>query len=423
MTALSQTSRDPRPETDLHQVNTAIALAGFVVVIAGLISDRLGSLPMAKPIIAMTMGIVAGPEVLRWLQPQDWPHSRLILKEAARFTLAISVFGIALRTPKESYRHLLRPLGLLLTVGMLVMWLVSAGLAWLFLGISPLMALLLGAIVTPTDPVVASSIVTGSAAERSLPDRLRSTLSLESGANDGLAYLIVLLPILLISHGTSSGAFDRWLVDVLLVGVVLAVVVGLVIGYVAAVALHHADELGWVGKTSLISLSVALSLVVVSTAKLVGSDGILAAFAAGAAFNFGVDRGEEFEEQQVQEGISKLFNLPVFTIFGAMLPWREWFGLGWQVPAFAVAIVLLRRPIALLVTGRWLGAGLVGRDAAFLGWFGPVGVAAIYYALHAEERLRDPATWHVASLVIVVSILVHGVTSGPGLAAYRRASA
>lgn len=405
----------------MHQVNIAIALAGFVVVLAGLVSARVESLPLSQPFFALCIGIVAGPEVLHWLHPGDWPHAHLILKEAARLAIAISVFGIALRTPKEDYRRLLRPWMLLLTLGMLVMWLSSAGLAWAILGLSPLMALLLGAIITPTDPVVASSIVTGPFAERSLPDRLRATLSLESGANDGLGYLIVLLPIMLLDHASPSAAFGQWLTEVLLVGVVLAVIVGAVIGYLVATALRRAERIGWIEKNALLGLSVALSLAVVTVAKLLGSDGILAAFAAGAAFNFGVDRAEEFEEQRVQETIGKLFNLPVFVILGAMLPWAAWLQMGWSGIAFATVVLLLRRPFALLVTGRWLGAGLRPRDAVFLGWFGPIGVAAIYYAMHAEERMQDPQYWHVASLVIVASIVAHGITSGPGLIAYRRA--
>lgn len=140
------------PETRLHQVNVVIAIAGFVVVLAGLASARLESLPFSKPLLALGLGIIAGPGVLQWLKPHDWPQAHLILKEAARLALAISVFGIALRTPKAGYRRLLRPVGLLLTVGMVVMWLVSARLAWAVLGLPPLMALLLGAIVTPTDP-------------------------------------------------------------------------------------------------------------------------------------------------------------------------------------------------------------------------------------------------------------------------------
>jgi NhaP-type Na+/H+ or K+/H+ antiporter len=279
----------------------------------------------------------------------------------------------------------------------------------------------LGAIISPTDPVVASSIVTGRLSEHSLPNHLRSTLSLESGANDGLAYLIVLLPLLLLQEGSPSAAMEKWLLEALIIGVVLALVLGAVIGYLAARALHHAERIGWMERNSLLGLSVALSLAVVAFAKVLGSDGILAAFAAGTAFNFGIDRNEEFEEQRVQETIGELFNLPVFVIFGAMLPWAAWAGLGGAGWGFAAAILVLRRPLALLVTGPWLGAGLQRRDIAFLGWFGPVGVAAIYYALHVRAQTENPVFWHVTSLVVFTSIIAHGITSGPGLTAYARA--
>ncbi|CUH12161.1 potassium/proton antiporter [Jannaschia seosinensis] len=406
----------------MHQINIALAVATCVIVLVGLVSSRIESLPISKPLLAVGVGIAVGPEMLRWLVPENWPDAHAILEAAARFTLAISVFGVALRTPKEDYRRLLRPVGLLLTGGMLVMWLTSAGLAWAILGISPLLALLLGAIVTPTDPVVASSIVTGGLAERSLPDRLRSTLSLESGANDGLAYVIVLLPILLLDNTASSAAWERWVWEVLIIGVLVAILIGAIIGCLVAKALHQANMMDWVEEHSLLGLTVALSLFVVTAAKLLGSDGILAAFAAGAAFNLTIDRSAAYEEQNVQEAIGKLFNLPVFVLFGAMLPWREWIGLGWPLLAFAFAVLFLRRPAAILLTGRGFGGAFKLRDAIFLGWFAPVGVAAIYYAKLAEERTHDPLYWHAASLVILASILSHGITSAAGLASYRRAS-
>lgn len=405
----------------MHQLNLWVVFAGLVVVLLGLASARLESLPVSRPLLATAVGLLVGP-VAGWFTPADWPDAHAVLQEVARFTLAISVFGIALRTPRQDYRSLLRPVALLLTAGMVAMWLASAGLAWALLGLSPLTALLLGAVLTPTDPVVASSIVTGGLAERSLPDRLRATLSLESGANDGLAYLIVLLPIVVMESATAGAAAGTWLVDILLVGVLGAVLLGAAIGGLVAFALHRAHRHGWVEKESLLGLSIALSLLVLSLAHLLGSDGILAAFAAGVAFNLGVDRSEEFEEQRVQEAIARLFNLPVFVLFGALMPLQAWTDAGWPLLALGIAVLSLRRPLALLATGRWLGAGLGRPDVLFLGWFGPLGVAALYYGLLAQERTGDAQHWHVASALVLLSVVAHGVTSAPGLAAYRRAS-
>lgn len=104
-----------------------------------------------------------------------------------------------------------------------------------------------------------------------------------------------------------------------------------------------------------------------------------------------------------------------------MLPWREWIALGWPVLGFSLAVLLLRRPLVLIATGLGLGAGLLRRDALFLAWFAPVGVAAMYYAILAEERTGDPLFWHATNLVIAISVLAHGVTSSMGLTSYRRA--
>lgn len=404
----------------MPQLNTAVALAAATVLFLGLISRRIETAPVSRPLLAMALGILAGPVWLGWLKPEDWGAPEIILREAARFALAISVTGIAIRTPVEDFRALARPWAVLLTLGMAGMWAVSAGLGWMFLSLSPLVLLTLGACVTPTDPVVSSSIVTGNAAEEILPDRTRSTLSLESGANDGLGYLIVLLPMGFIVHPVEGWSW--FLGHVLLVGVLLAVVIGGILGWITARLLSVASSRRWVEEHSLLGMTVALSLLALTGAKLVGSDGILAAFAAGMGFNLSIDRKEAFDEQNVQETISKLFNLPIFVIFGAMIPVSGWMILGAPALTFAIAVLALRRPLAVLLCWPVLGAGLLTRDKLFLGWFGPVGVAAIYYALHTSEKTGDPVIWHITSLVVATSVLIHGLTSGPGLKAYRRAA-
>ena len=400
----------------MHQVNIAMAVAAATVVLLGLVSRRVQTLPITRPLLAMAAGILAGPLMLGWLRPSEWAQAATLLKEMARVTLAIAVIGIAIRTPPEDFTRLLRPVGVLLTLGMVAMWLVSSAVGWAALAMPPLVALAFGAAVAPTDPVVASSVVTGSAAEDALPDALRSTLSIESGANDGLGYLFVMLPLALAPH--PGGGLSAWLSEVVVVGVLLAVVIGAALGWAVARLTALSHRAGWVENHSLLGLTVALSLLSLSAAKLAGSDGILAAFAAGCAFNLTVDRQDDLEEQNVQETIAKLFSLPVFVVFGTMLPVEAWLSLGWPVLVAALGVVLLRRPLALASAAPLLGGGLERRDIVFLGWFGPIGVAAIYYALHVQEQLGEPIIWHAASLVITLSFVLHGVTSGPGLRLY-----
>ncbi|MFW5641716.1 MAG: cation:proton antiporter [Roseicyclus sp.] len=401
----------------MSQLNVTLAITGLAVISIGLLSSRIDRAALSAPMLALATGVVTGPLALGWIAPGGWPEAHTVLKQAARLTLAISVFGIAIRTPLEDLRRLARPVAVLLTLGMLAMWAVSAGLAWGLMGLSPLIALALGAALTPTDPVVASSIVTGPPAERALPDRLRGTISLESGANDGLGYLLVLLPVHFLNRAAPE-AWGVWLRDTVLIGVGLAVAIGAVSGWLTARALRRADARGWVEAHSELSLTVALSLTVLALAKLAGSDGILAAFAAGVAFNMTASRRQDREEENVQEAISKLFNLPVFVLLGAMLPLAGWQALGWQGVALAALILVLRRPVAVLICAPLLGQRITRPDRLFLGWFGPIGIAALYYALHLREQTGEEAIWHATSLVIVASVLAHGLTSSLGLARY-----
>lgn len=174
------------------------------------------------------------------MRPEGWGDPHLILKEAINLTLAISVMGVTLRIPAHDLPRLRRPLLLLLGPSLLLTWVVSGGLACLAFGLAPLKALLVGATITPTDPVVAASIVTGYVAEASLPQDTRTILSAESGANDGLAYLLVLLPLLLLTEGTEAG-LDRFLSHTILGGL-MTVAIGAALGGATAVILRVGER-------------------------------------------------------------------------------------------------------------------------------------------------------------------------------------
>jgi NhaP-type Na+/H+ or K+/H+ antiporter len=162
--------------------------------------------------VAVLVGIAAGPYGFGWLDVSKWGDENTILEQTARLTLAVSLMGIALRLETHAIKVLWRPGVLLVTLGMVGMWLASSALAGWLLGLSFWAALLLGAVVTPTDPIVANSIVSGPFARKHLPLRIRDTISFESGANDGLAYPLVMLPVLMMGPSPDE-AWMRWLVE------------------------------------------------------------------------------------------------------------------------------------------------------------------------------------------------------------------
>lgn len=164
-------------------------------MLAGLLKERT---PISEPLIALLAGVLIGPAVFGLLDLAGLGNQEVILEEAALLTLAVALMGVALRLPVGYVSGHWRLLVVLLGILMPLMWLGCSLLVYLILGLPFWVSLLVGAVVTPTDPVVASSIVAGGVAERNLPGRLRYAISAESGFNDGLALPFVVLPILVL---------------------------------------------------------------------------------------------------------------------------------------------------------------------------------------------------------------------------------
>lgn len=403
----------------MSELNVGLAAVGGLVLVIGLLSGSIRRSLFSGPLVALLVGVLLGPAALGLLDPAGWGSQETILEQAARLTLAISLMGVALRLPKRELFRGWRSLAVLLGLVMPLMWLVSGLLVYLIVGVPFLVALLVGAVVTPTDPVVSSTIVTGELAEENLPNRLRYTLSGESGANDGLAYPFVLLPILLLSRPPGE-ALSHWLTHTLLWEVGAAVVFGTLVGFGAGRLLEWAQFKGTMERTSFLAYTLALSLAVLGAAKLLGTDGVLAVFVAGLTFDAAVSESDRAEEERVQEAVSRFFILPIFVLLGMMIPWKEWLELGWVGVLLALAVLLLRRLPAVLALMPLLGRVGGTRDALFLGWFGPIGVAALFYANFSVGEAGVEEAWVIGSLIICASILVHGLSATPLTKLYGR---
>jgi NhaP-type Na+/H+ or K+/H+ antiporter len=403
----------------LTVLNVALVTIGGLVLVLGLFSSAIRHTLLSEPMVALLVGVLLGPLALNLLDIAEWGQQELVLEQAARVTLAIGLMGVALRIPPGYARRSWRSLAVLLGLVMPLMWLTSGLLAYLILGLPFWIALLIGAVVTPTDPVVASSIVTGAVAERNLSERLRHILSAESGFNDGLAYPFVLLPILLLTRGPEE-ALVHWFLRTVLWEVGAAIIFGALIGYSAGRLMEWSESKHMIEQTSFFAYTLALSLVALGAAKLLGTDGVLAVFIAGIAFDTVVKGSERGQEERMQEAVNRFFTLPIFVLIGLALPWEGWLELGWSGFALTISVLLLRRLPAVLVLRPLMREVNGVRDALFLGWFGPIGVAALYYASLSLREAEAEQVWVVGSLIICASILAHGLTATPLIKLYGK---
>lgn len=387
-------------------------LLGGMVLVLGLASRRLFTSPVPPTVVALAAGVLLGPRVLGWIDLAALGDEALIRERAARLTLGIGLVGVALRVPREYPRKSWRDMAVLVGLGMVLMWAVSTLLVYLILGIPFWLAALVGAVATPTDPIAASPIVTGSEAEENIPERIRHAISFESGANDGLSYLFVFLPFLLLTRPADE-ALSHWLLHTLLWQVGAATVFGLALGCAAGKLLRWSVERGSMEDDWRLVYTVALALAAIGAGRLIGSDEVLVVFAAGVAFVQVVSAEDREEEDRGQEAVNRFFAIPIFALLGAAIPWEGWRALGWSGVLLAVAVLVLRRPPVLLLLRPLLRDVRSVPEALFMGWFGPVAVAAIYYASLMEHRLKEPVVWHATSLVLCASVLAHGVSGAP----------
>ena len=395
-------------------IDTIFAVTGAFGVAVAALSGRIRMLPVSVPLVALVAGVLLGPSVSGALPLPRLTDGHGTYHEAARLLLAVSVMAVGLRYPLHEVKRHWRALVVLLAGVLPVMAAATAGVTALTLGVGAASAFLLGAALCPTDPVLASGVVSGKPAERDIAERSRQLLSIESGANDGLALPVVLIAVTVAGDGGPAGALleSAW-------QVLCAVLVGAAAGWLGGRALRAGEQHRSAEGASALFFTLLLALGVLGLAGLLHADGVLAVFVAGLAFNAASTGAERSGGVRIDEGINRFVVIPLFLVFGASLPFDDWVRLGHQGVLLVLGVLLLRRMPVLLLVRRPLN--LSWRDAVYLGWFGPVGVSALFYLTLQADRLGVDRTLLAAgSLVIAASVVAHGLTGEPGRRLYAR---
>ena len=392
-----------------------LIVVGATVLGLGLPSTLIKRVWLSVPLLAMAIGLLLGPEILGVVRVDVLHDEHKILEELARITLSLSLVSTGLQFTRSDLTANWARGGVLLTAGMLGMWLATSLGAWLLLDVEPWVALLIGAILTPTDPVVASSLVTGSLAEANLPRWLRRSLQLEAGANDGLAIVFVLVSALVLTLPSDDMGIIAGRVATQLA---VAIALGLAIGFVAAKLVDFAEDHQTASGGFFLVSALALALLTLGSVHSLGGTGVLASFIAGMTFSLALGERYAEELEEVQSAIEHLVLVPVFLFLGAVLPWDGWSTLGWSGVAFALWALVVRRPaiaaVALTATRT------PRRGIAFLSWYGPIGVAAVYYALFVERYALEEfeLIFSAATLAIALSVVVFSISATPGVRGY-----
>jgi NhaP-type Na+/H+ or K+/H+ antiporter len=364
------------------------------LLVAVLLSSLANRTVLSTAVLFLVVGFALGPETTGVLDLQADSPIVSLLAELALFAV---LFTDGMRVGWSDLRSAWRLPGRALGWGLPLTLGVTAVAAHYIVGLDWPAALLIGAILAPTDPVFASALV----GNDKVPARLRHLLNVESGVNDGLA-----LPFVVVFLAVAAGSEDLHLGEL---GVELGV--GVLIGVVVPwVALRLERTRFFSASTQYEPLNaVAIGLLVLALGKGLHGNLFLAAFAAGITVaTFGPRQREAFEEfgELIAEGLK----LAALLVFGALISVSFLAEISWQGWLFALVALLVARPAALAVS--FLRSGLGAREQLAAMWFGPKGFASVVYGLLVLESGIPVAdeVFHLVALTIVLSILAHSST-------------
>jgi len=418
--------------------------AGILLIAMVLLGTWMGRVPLSSAMVYLVLGWLLGPGLLDVLRPDPLRHAEL-LERVAELALLISLFavGLQLGEPLRSRRWWL-PLRLaFLSMAAMVGMITVVGVWLLALPLGA--AVLLGAVLAPTDPVLASGV---QAEPGTHPDLLGFSLAAEGGLNDGAAFPFVMLGLGLLGfHDLGPGLLRWWSLDLLWAtagGIAIGAAIGAVTGrLVVYLRSRHQEAVGLD-----VFLGIGLIALAYGLAQLVLASGFLAVFASGMALQRVRERpagdmrpliaavdaaGHPYETlathshhasatmrdaiQLFNGQLEKLAELALVLLVGAMLAYARPLPAAWW---FVPVLLLLLRPLSILPAV--IGERLSFAQGGMIGWFGIRGIGSVFYLLFAlRHGLKDELADTITALTlwtVAASIVVHGLTAQPMMRRY-----
>lgn len=420
---------------------TWFILLGSLLLIVGFTASYIKTVPATSAIVYLVIGFVVGPMGFGLFHFNPLEESAL-LELLTEIAVLISLYcaGVKMPVPVKFSRWRtplrLAVVSMTLTVGLVALF----GYYWLSLPLGA--AVLLGAVVAPTDPVLATEVQTRHAGD---PDRLRFALTCEAGMNDGSAFPFVMLGLGLLGlHDLGDNGW-RWLaVDMVWAsgaGIGIGVLAGCGVGWVVHTTrktFTHSEFLENFLGLGLIAFAYGFSL-------LVGAWGFLAVFSAAVALRHtelkqvglrqrysSAPSGEAAEKDEshaiihihqssllFNEHLEKLAEIVLVLLIGGSLFWDSW---SWRAVGFAAFVFFIARPVSVHL--GLLGSKAPMRLRNMASWFGVRGIGSLYYLMYAiQHGLPENIALeliHLTFAVVALSILVHGVSAKPAIARFWR---
>jgi sodium/hydrogen antiporter len=405
-------------------LDLAYALVGVGALLAGLLPRLLANRPLSMPIVFLGLGALLFALPIGLPDPDPLANPDLA-ERLTELTVIVALMGAGLKLDRPIGWRSWSSTWRLLAIAMPLTIAGTALLGWWWLGLAPAAAVLLGAAIAPTDPVLAADVQVGEpSADEDGEDEVRFALTSEPGLNDALAFPFVYLAIAMATVGAAPGGWlGGWFgEDVLFkiaVGIIGGVVSGRLLGLLffrsRSTVLHFASHAE--GFTALAATFLSYGFT-----ELAGGYGFLAVFVCARSIR-AAERRHDYHQvlHDFVEQIERLLTVLLLVLLGGAIVRGLFDPLDWRTVAVGLAVVFAVRPVTAAIALRG-GPGDRNEKTA-IALFGIRGIGSFYYIAYATSEARFPGAeqvWAAAGFVVAVSVVVHGIAASPVMARLDR---
>jgi NhaP-type Na+/H+ or K+/H+ antiporter len=386
---------------------SAFAVIALFIVMFGLVSGRVQKTIVSPPMIFVLFGLLMSNRVLGLIEVSA---ENEFIHTLAELTLVLVLFTdasrIDLRVLRREHNFPIR----LISIGMPLTMVTGALLAALiFKTLTLWEAFVLGVILAPTDAALGQAVI----GLPKVPVRIRQTLNIESGLNDGIALPFLLFFLSIAGAANQTEPAGYW-VRFVLMQILLGPLVGIMVGYLGGKLVARGTRAGWITHSFQDLSALGLSVLAFSLAEVVGGNGFIAAFAAGlilgnssraictCLFDFGESEGQ-------------LLTLLTLMVYGAVMVLPALDHINGPIVLYSILSLTVVRVLPVAIS--LIGVRLQWDSILFLGWFGPRGIASILYGLLVLGKVNIDGRGEIFAITIttvLLSIFAHGLTALPG---------
>ena len=376
------------------------------ILIYSLVAKRIEKTAISGPLLAIIVGLAAGPLLFNVISVKVDIEGYKIIAELA---LALVLFTDAANTNiRELIKNISIPsrlllIGLPLTIllGMAGGYLLFEGFTWIELGI-------LATLLAPTDAALGKAVVTNP----SVPPKIRESLNVESGLNDGICVPVLFFFIALFSAQTGEGLSFSFGLLLFAEEIGIGLIAGLATIFIMDKLVHYSENHQWISKSWKTVVIITLAFSCFTAAQLAGGSGFIACFTGGLLYSV-INRKYKHELLEASEGAGDTLSMLTWFIFGSVVIAKNIRFFTWETIIYALLSLTLIRMIPVLLA--LIKTGLPWKEKLFISWFGPRGLASIVFAIivfdigmpHKETIILT------AIFTILLSVISHGFTANP----------